>query len=99
MERFGKLYDEYENARVRFVGFMTEETRCDFGIVFTDMFFGKLLVICMQTGRSALLDQDDLKDLDHLQSIFKIKKREEAQAFADFFDAEFPAVPFHLEYE
>jgi hypothetical protein len=56
MEFFEKLYDEHENAKVRFIGFTTESTRYDFGIIYTNMFFGKPLVVCMQTGRSTLLD-------------------------------------------
>jgi hypothetical protein len=51
MNLFEKLYDEYEKVKVRFVGFTTKDTRYDFGIVYTNMFFGKPLVICMQTGR------------------------------------------------
>ncbi|MEH7522835.1 SAV0927 family protein, partial [Bacillus sp. JJ1503] len=50
MDLFEKLYDEHENVKVRFVGFTTELTRYDFGIVFTNLFFGKPLVVCMQTG-------------------------------------------------
>ena len=67
MSIFEKLYDEDENVKVRFVGFTTERTRYDFGIVYTNLFFGKPLVVCMQTGRSALLDPSDLADKEYLQ--------------------------------
>lgn len=99
MELFDKLYDEYENAKVRFIGFTTNDTRYDFGIVYTNMFFGKPLVICMQTSRSTLLEQKDLEDLDHLQSVFKIPSKEQAMDLAEFFKEELPEVPFQSQYE
>ena len=99
MELFDKLYDEFENAKVRFIGFTTNSTRYDFGIIYTNMFFGKPLVVCMQTGRSSLLEQKDIEDLDHLQLTFKISTREQAKDLADFFLEELPEVPFQAEYE
>ncbi len=99
MELFDKLYDEFEKAKVRFVGFTTETTRYDFGIVYTNMFFGKPLVICMQTGRSSLLEQKDLDDLDHLQSVFRIASVEQTVDLAEFFKEELPEAPFQSQYE
>ena len=99
MELFDKLYDECENAKVRFIGFTTNNTRYDFGIIYTNMFFGKPLVVCMQTGRSSLLEQKDIEDLDHLQSTFKISTREQAEDLAAFFLEGLPEVPFQSEYE
>lgn len=47
MELFEKLYDEHENVKVRFIGFTTEQTRYDFGIVYTNMFLeSPLLSAC-----------------------------------------------------
>ena len=66
MEIFEKLYDEDENVKVRFIGFTTELARYDFGIIYTNVFFGKPLVVCMQTGRSTLLDPGDLNDTEYL---------------------------------
>ena len=99
MELFEKLYDEYESAKVRFIGFTTKETRYDFGIIYTNMFFGKPLVICVQTGRSTLLESSDLNDLDHLKSDFRITSIEEAMDLAEFLKEELPDVPFQSEYE
>lgn len=99
MNLFDKLYDESENVKVRFVGFTTEEVRYDFGIVYTNLFFGKPLVICMQTGRSTLLDPKDISDLDHLQHAFRIDSKEEAADLAEFFLSAIPTVPFQEQYE
>jgi len=94
-----KLYDEQENVKVRFVGFTTENARYDFGIVYTNMFFGKPLVICVQTGRSALLDPNDVEDLDHLQNVFRIQDREQAEDLAAFFSEILPPAPLTTQYE
>ncbi|WP_071395484.1 DUF3055 domain-containing protein [Bacillus tuaregi] len=98
MELFEKLYDEDEKVKVRFVGFTTEVARYDFGIVYTNLFFGKPLVICMQTGRSTLLDPQDLEDIEYLQAIFKIDDRQQAAALAEFFNETLPALPFEPQY-
>lgn len=94
-----KLYDEHEQVKVRFVGFTTKDVRYDFGIVYTNMFFGKPLVVCMQTGRSTLLDPKDIEDLDHLQHVFRIETKEEATDLAEFFKEILPSVPFESQYE
>lgn len=99
MELFDKLYDEHEKVKVRFIGFTTEHTRYDFGIIYTNMFFGKHLVICMQTGRSSLLDPNDIEDIETLQTLFHIKEWQQAADLADFFKTALPELPFVTEYE
>ncbi|WNS77018.1 DUF3055 domain-containing protein [Bacillus sp. DTU_2020_1000418_1_SI_GHA_SEK_038] len=99
MNLFEKLYDEHENVKVRFVGFTTEQSRYDFGIVYTNLFFGKPLVVCMQTGRSTLLDPKDLEDAEHLQHAFKMDNRHQAEDLCEFFKLTLPATTFHTQYE
>jgi hypothetical protein len=99
MELFEKLYDETERVRVRFVGFTTEEVRYDFGIIHTNMFFGKPLVICMQTGRSTLLDANDFKNYEFLQSAFHIKSRKEAEDLSLFFEESIPLPSTYSQYD
>jgi len=99
MEIFDKLYDEYENAKVRFIGFTTEDTRYDFGIIYTNLFFGKPLVVCMQTGRSTLLDPKDVEDIDYLQTVFRISDKQQAENLAEFFSIALPSIPFVTQYE
>ncbi|AKS37889.1 hypothetical protein NP92_01070 [Anoxybacillus gonensis] len=99
MHVFEKLYDEHEKVKVRFVGFTTKDVRYDFGIVYTNMFFGKPLVICMQTGRSALLDPKDIEDHDYLQRTFRIDTKEQAEDLAEFFSDILPSTPFAEQYE
>ncbi|MBU8906744.1 DUF3055 domain-containing protein [Desertibacillus haloalkaliphilus] len=98
MNLFERLYDEQENVKVQFIGFTTDEVRYDFGIVYTNMFFGKPLVICMQTGRSTLLSAEDVKDVKHLQNVFHIKTKQEAEDLASFFDETLPNLPLEPQY-
>jgi len=99
MELFGKLYDESEKVKVRFIGFTTESTRFDFGIVYTNLFFGKPLVVCMQTGRSALLDHKDLEDSEYLKSAFNITDDQQAADLIEFFQGAIPGIPFEPQYD
>jgi hypothetical protein len=99
MELFDKLYDEHENVKVRFVGFTTEFTRYDFGIVYTNMFFGKPLVVCMQTGRSTLLDPKEIEDIEYLQNVFRIPDKQQAADLAEFFRETLPQIPFVTQYD
>ncbi|MFD1018017.1 SAV0927 family protein [Thalassobacillus hwangdonensis] len=84
------LYDVTEDAKVRFVGFAVNEGRYDFGIVYSDQFFGKPLVICMQTGHSALLDSSDIDDLDYLQKKFHLRTLTETIEVASFLEGVVP---------
>lgn len=94
-----KFYDETERVNVRFVGYMTTDVRYDFGIVFTHLFFGKPLVICMQTGRTVLLDMKDLEDIDYLKKVFRIETIQQASELAEFLKETIPTIPFETQYE
>lgn len=98
MELFEKLYEEEENVKVRFIGFTTDTARYDFGIVYTHLFFGKPLVVCMQTGRSAILDPEDLHDIEYLMSIYKIEDYQEAADLAEFFNEALPTSALQTQY-
>lgn len=55
---FEKLYDEHESVKVRFLGFMTHDTRYDFGVIYTNMFLeNRSLFVCKQEG---LLYSDEM---------------------------------------
>nr|WP_279665042.1 DUF3055 domain-containing protein [Ectobacillus ponti] len=93
------MYEEHEQARVRFIGFTTNDIRYDFGIIYTSMFFGKPLIICMQTGRSTLLDHTDIENAHHLKNTFRLRTEEEANDLAEILRFWLPSPPLHAEYE
>ncbi|WCN38956.1 DUF3055 domain-containing protein [Aneurinibacillus uraniidurans] len=87
---FERLYSTSESTKVNFVGFVSENARYDFGIVYTNQFFGKPLVICMQTGRSSLMCAEDAQNLDVLKRKFSIPTDEEARELAIFLESQLP---------
>ncbi|PMB02756.1 hypothetical protein CEN49_24855 [Fischerella thermalis CCMEE 5273] len=99
MSLYERLYDETEQASVRFVGFVSENGRYDFGIVYTRMFFGKPLVVCMQTGRSSLLSRDDVDNVDYLQRIYNLRSMEEAEEVSIFLRNSVPVLMWEGEAE
>ncbi len=76
------LYEVSEQTSLQFVGYMTENKRYDFAIVYTDSFFGKRLVVCMQSGRSATLSSEDLGRLEYLQQTYNLSCPSEAEELA-----------------
>lgn len=99
MSQYERLYDESEQVKVRFVGFVSEHGRYDFGIIYTKMFFGKPLVVCMQTGRSSLLSLEDVENLEYLQRVYNLRSRKEAEELAVFFRTNLPALSMESESE
>ncbi|PTM59301.1 DUF3055 domain-containing protein [Desmospora activa] len=99
MSPYERLYDESEQANVRFVGFVSNHGRYDFGIVYTRMFFGKPLVVCMQTGRSSLLSQDDVENLEYLQHHYRLKSLAEAKEVSIFLQNNVPDLTLEAEVE
>lgn len=98
MDLFERLYDEQENVKVQFIGFTTVKARYDFGIVFTNMFFGKPLVVCMQTGRSTLLCAEEAEDWEHIKKVFQINCEDEAKDLSVFFTRNLPTMNFEAQY-
>ncbi|NGQ93650.1 DUF3055 domain-containing protein [Brevibacillus sp. SYP-B805] len=98
MERYDNLYDVTETAQVRFIGLASAETRHDFGIVFTQRFYGKPLVICLQTGQSTLLSSEDEIDPQFLLKRFRLQSLEEAEALAQYLREHLPSMPFADQY-
>ncbi|MBD2861921.1 DUF3055 domain-containing protein [Paenibacillus oceani] len=79
---FERLYDTSEQAQVQFIGYASDRARYDFGIVYTNAFFGKPIVFCMQTNRSTLLDYEDLDNLTYLQKAFQLTTAEAEEVSA-----------------
>lgn len=79
------MYDETEETNTRFVGFMGDRKRFDLAITLSNHFFGKILVHDIQTGRSAIIGADDLKEEGYLEYAFQLNE-EEAQELHSFLE-------------
>jgi hypothetical protein len=77
------LFDETEETRTRYLGFILEGNRYDFALNYSGHFFGKTLVTCLQSNRSALLDSRDTDHPEYIAATFGLKE-EEAQHLAHF---------------
>ncbi len=95
---FEQLYDLTEQSQVNFVGYISEMTRYDFAIIYTEHFFGKSLVVCMQSGKSALLCNNDIHDLEYLQRVFNVDTQEQTVELSLFLQQWVPPVPSQEQY-
>jgi hypothetical protein len=70
------MYDETEDTRTRFVGFIGDTKRFDLALTNSNRFFGKTLVHDIQTGRSAIIGQDDLEEEGYLEHVYDLSEEE-----------------------
>lgn len=73
------LYDDTEDTRTRFVGFMGDTKRFDLAITTSTRFYGKSLVHDIQKGRCAIIGQDDLQEEGYLEHVFQLSEEEAAE--------------------
>lgn len=92
------LYDTMETSNVNYVGCVSEGSRFDFAIVYSNQFFGKPLVICMQSGRSAPMCADDLKDMELLRSRFLVGDPQAADALRTMLGQRLPKMQTRDQY-
>ncbi|USK69793.1 DUF3055 domain-containing protein [Peribacillus asahii] len=81
-ERF-YLYNDLIDTKTRFVSFMGEESRFDLAITMTDRFYGKKLVLNLQSNRFAIIGHDDLEEEGYLEQAFQLTE-EEATELREF---------------
>lgn len=78
------LYDESEQTSTRFIGFATDYARYDLAIVSTAHFYGKKLVVAIQSGKTAILSQDEAQNVPYIMEAFGISDEQEAVEFSEF---------------
>lgn len=89
---FEHLYDETEQANVNFIGCISDRARYDFSIIYSNHFFGKPLVVCMQTGRSAVIGAEDLRNVDYIQKMFHITDEKVGEDLAALLKTRIPSM-------
>jgi SAV0927-like len=70
------LYDDTENTATRYVGYAGGRGRYDLAITTTAQFYGKKLVTLIQTGRTAILSNDEVDDVHYVMKAFQVKEAE-----------------------
>lgn len=81
-ERFF-LYDDTVETKTRFVSFMGENQRFDLAIIQSDRYYGKHLVLDIQSNRFAIIGEDDLKEPGYLEHAYQLNE-EDAEELRDF---------------
>jgi len=95
---FQQLYDIAETSSVHFCGYVSDHHRYDLAIIYTDQFFGKPLVVCMQSGKTAVISLEDAGNIDYLQHTFQLSDRGHAEEMAEFLQHKLHLVPLKEQY-
>lgn len=77
------LYDEIEHTRTRYVSFVGKTNRFDLAITTTKHFYGKLLILNLQSNRFAIIGEDDLEEPGYLEYVYQFSE-EEAEELKQF---------------
>jgi hypothetical protein len=81
---YRELYNVHEKADVQFIGVDIAGDRYDFAVLYTSMFFGKILLICMHTGRQVLLEYEHLDDITNLSGMLHVDDEEDMAILSGF---------------
>lgn len=81
-ERF-YLYDETEDSQTRFISFMGENQRFDLAITKTQKYYGKLLILNLQSNKFAIIGSDDLKEPGYIEHAYDLNE-EDAEDLRSF---------------
>lgn len=76
MEEFQYLYDDTEDTKTRFVSFVGKENRYDLVILMSGRFYGKHLVMHLQSNKFAIIGQDDLDEPGYLEEAYSLSEAE-----------------------
>jgi hypothetical protein len=80
LNNYDFLSDRTEQTSTRYVTFITPGMhRFDLAILDTNRFYGKKIVIDLQTGRSGILGADDLEEDGVLEQTFRISEEQAAE--------------------
>jgi hypothetical protein len=77
------LYDDTEDTYTRYVSFVGEHGRYDLAIMQSTRFFGKSLVMNMQSNRFGIIGSDDIEEEGYIAHILDLESEqgEEVEGF------------------
>ncbi|WP_028401128.1 DUF3055 domain-containing protein [Ectobacillus panaciterrae] len=70
-ERFF-LYDDTIATQTRFISFMGESQRHDLALMFSDRYYGKVLVLDILRNKFAIIGKDDLDEPGYLEFAYNL---------------------------
>ena len=68
------LYEEIETSNIKYLSFIGDKSfhRFDLAIIITARFYGKILVIDLQSNKNAIIGKDDLEEEGYLEHAFNL---------------------------
>lgn len=81
-ERFF-LYDDTVETKTRFISFMGDTQRFDLAIIKSDRYYGKSLVLDIQSNRFAIIGTDDLDEPGYIEHAYNLSE-DEAEELKSF---------------
>jgi hypothetical protein len=81
-ERFF-LYDDTVDTKTRFISFMGDQQRFDLAIIRSDRYYGKHIVLDIQSNRFAIIGSDDLDEPGYLEHAYNLSE-EDAEELRSF---------------
>jgi hypothetical protein len=70
------LYDDTIDTKTRFVSFVGKNQRFDLALLHTDRFYGKLLVLDLQSNRFAIIGSDDLDEPGYIEHAYGLNEED-----------------------
>ncbi|MDF0727438.1 DUF3055 domain-containing protein [Cytobacillus sp. S13-E01] len=81
-ERFF-LYDDTVETQTRFISFMGDNQRFDLAIIKSDRYYGKQLILDIQSSRFAIIGRDDLDEPGYIEHAYNLSE-DEAEELRSF---------------
>lgn len=75
------LYDDTEDANVRFTSFVGDESRYDLALLQTNRHFGKTIVMNMQNNKFSIMGRDDLNEPGYIEYSLGVSENEAKEVY------------------
>lgn len=83
-------HESYEESRSRFVTIVTENSQYDLVVNYTHHFYGKALILHVQSNRFGIFDNHDVRDTVNLAAKLGIHDPDDAQVVSDYLEDVMP---------
>lgn len=84
--------ESYEESRSRFVTLVTDHSQYDLVINYTSHFYGKALILLLQSNRFCIFDIHEVRDAVTLGQRLGIHNSEDAAIVSDYLEDVMPTV-------
>lgn len=90
-------HESYEESRSRFVTLVTDHSQYDLIINYSSHFFGKALILLVQSNRFGIFDLYDIRDSETLACKLGIGNTEDALIVSDYLEHVMPTIYTKVE--